>query len=153
MSTLFVVIILGGLVENLPTESAIWYDLDGGNKWQALCTASQADNIASLAGGEEVSREEWDGSTFGDGHSGHVFSPCKGIMDDTHATPNLPLPSDWVALSKGSFQDFAKAASQLPVEEQEAAIRAVADAATETDDEEQEFAEELRDTLTLITAA
>ena len=144
---LIIVWLEGGLAEKLPPSSHVWLDLTG-NKWGVLCSPLHVEDIASLSGGTEVSREEWNGEPFGDGHSGTVSSPLDGVLNGLNANP----PQGWVSLH-GSFQGLAGKLTGLTDSEQEAAIWKLAGALSLNESERQDFAEELRETLTVMEAA
>lgn len=92
---LFVVTIEGGDASILRYDATVWMNLEGKN-WQALCTVEQAEDVASLSGGVEVDREEWDGSKFGDGNCGTVSSPFPGIID--LGTSGVSAPLGWAGM-------------------------------------------------------
>ena len=94
--SLFVVTIEGGDASTLRYDATVWMNLEGKN-WQALCTAEQAEDVASLSGGVEVDREEWDGSKFGDGNCGIVSSPFPGVID--LGTSGVAAPLGWAGIN------------------------------------------------------
>lgn len=146
---LFVVTIGGGDASILRYDATVWMNLEGKN-WQALCTVEQAEDVASLAGGVEVDREEWDGSKFGDGNCGTVSSPFPGIID--MGTSGADAPLGWGGLDS-DFSVLAVVVSRFSVDEQEAKIQVLADALTDDDGDKQEFVEHLRESMNIIQAA
>ena len=87
-SPLLLLTLRGGTAER--ADSALWLDLDHGSSWRALCEEGLIPRLLKESGAEEIAREAWDGSPFGDGSLGTIEEVEPGVLACSDSALALP---------------------------------------------------------------